>query len=54
MNYKIKSLLYLICFIATALVYDYLSKDTDTEKERLAIDKSETETEVITATDYQY
>lgn len=57
MNYKIKSLLYLIGFIAMALVYDSLSDDTDSEKKALAIDnidKTETNTKVITATDYQY
>ncbi|HLT50628.1 MAG TPA: hypothetical protein VKZ93_01660 [Arenibacter sp.] len=57
MNYKIKSLLYLVVFIAMSLVYNQLSEDTDSEKKALAIDNidnTETDTEVITATDYQY
>lgn len=54
MNYKIKSLLYLICFIAMALVYDQLSEDTESEKKVVAIDNTKTGPETITATDYQY
>ena len=54
MNYKIKSLLYLVCFIVMALVYHQLSEDTDSEKEVLAIENAETPKEIVAETDYQY
>lgn len=54
MNYKIKSLLYLTSFIAMAIVYHQLSEDTDTEKEKLAIENTETSKEILVDTDYQY
>lgn len=52
MNYKIKSLIYLICFIASALIYNQLSEARETKKEVVAVDSTQTTPEVITTTDY--
>ena len=55
MNYKIKSSLYLIGFIAMALLYDQLSEEADSKKEVLAAESVETpKEEVIVDLDYQY
>lgn len=40
MSYKIKSLLYFICFLISALVYNNLSSDTTSERELISTEKS--------------
>jgi len=54
MNYKIKSLLYLICFIATAITYYHLSEEKDLEKEAITVENKDTRTEILAGTDYEY
>ncbi len=40
MSYKIKSLLYFICFLISAIVYNNLSDNIETNKDRVSIKKS--------------
>jgi len=39
MSYKIKSLLYFICFLVSALVYNNLSDNTEVNKDLISIKK---------------
>ncbi|MCK0191604.1 hypothetical protein [Arenibacter sp. F20364] len=47
MSYKIKSLLYFICFLVSALVYNKLSEDTTTKNDLISIEKSEVNIETL-------
>ncbi|MCM4150948.1 hypothetical protein DHD05_05025 [Arenibacter sp. N53] len=47
MSYKIKSLLYFICFLVSALVYNNLSNDTPTENELISTKKSNANIEAL-------
>ena len=47
MSYKIKSLLYFICFLVSALVYNNLSNDTSTENEIISTEKSKANIEAL-------
>ncbi|MFD2791237.1 hypothetical protein KCTC52924_01899 [Arenibacter antarcticus] len=51
MNYRIKSLVYLIGFITSVLVYSQLQEETDTEKEVLTIESNNVD-DGIANTDY--
>ena len=39
MSYKIKSLLYFICFLVSALVYNNLTDNTEANKDLISIEK---------------
>jgi hypothetical protein len=52
MNYKIKSLLYLLCFIATAMVYNNLSEEKDLEKEAITVENKDARTEILADAEY--
>ncbi|MDX1364434.1 hypothetical protein [Arenibacter latericius] len=41
MNYRIKSLFYLIAFVASALICNHLQEDSYNEKEVLTIENNE-------------
>ncbi|WP_157373933.1 hypothetical protein [Arenibacter certesii] len=41
MNYRIKSLFYLIGFVASALICNHLQEESTTEKEALTIESNE-------------
>ncbi|SHE76050.1 hypothetical protein SAMN03080594_1011201 [Arenibacter palladensis] len=47
MSYKIKSLLYFICFLVSALVYNNLSDNTEVNKDLISIEKSEVTIEAL-------
>jgi len=47
MPYKIKSLLYFICFLVSALVYNNLSNDTAPENEIISTEKSKANIEAL-------
>jgi hypothetical protein len=47
MSYKIKSLLYFICFLVSALVYNNLSDNTESNKEIITIEKSKVNIEAL-------
>ena len=47
MSYKIKSLLYFICFLVSALVYNNLSDDTTTNKDLISTEKSKVNIEAL-------
>ncbi|RAJ07969.1 hypothetical protein LV92_03531 [Arenibacter echinorum] len=47
MSYKIKSLLYFICFLVSALVYNNLSDNTEANKELISTDKSKVTIEAL-------
>ena len=47
MSYKIKSLLYFICFLVSILIYNNLSEDTVTEEELLTTEPSKANVESL-------
>jgi len=47
MSYKIKSLLYFICFLVSALVYNNLSDNTEVNKDIISIEKSKVTIEAL-------
>ena len=47
MPYKIKSILYFICFLISAMVYNNLSDNTETNKDRISVKKSKITTEAL-------
>jgi len=47
MSYKIKSLLYFICFLVSALVYNNLTDNTEANKDLISIEKSEVTIEAL-------
>ncbi|MDO6604984.1 hypothetical protein [Arenibacter palladensis] len=47
MSYKIKSLLYFICFLVSAFVYNNLSDNTEVNKDLISIEKSEVTIEAL-------
>lgn len=47
MSYKIKSLLYFICFLVSALVYNNLTDNTEANKDLILIEKSEVTIEAL-------
>lgn len=47
MSYKIKSLLYFICFFVSALVYNNLTDNTEANKDLISIEKSEVTIEAL-------
>ena len=47
MSYKIKSLLYFICFLVSALVYNNLTDYTEANKDLISIEKPEVTIEAL-------
>lgn len=47
MSYKIKSLLYFICFLISAMVYNNLSDNTEDNKDRILVKKSNVTLEAL-------
>ncbi|MDL5514216.1 hypothetical protein QSE00_20545 [Arenibacter sp. M-2] len=47
MSYKIKSLLYFICFLVSALVYNKLSDNTEVKKDVISTEKSTVTNEAL-------
>ena len=47
MSYKIKSLLYFICFLVSTLVYNNLTDNTEANKDLISIEKSEVTIEAL-------
>ena len=47
MSYKIKSLLYFICFLVSALVYNNLADNTEANEDLISIDKSKVTIEAL-------
>jgi hypothetical protein len=52
MNYRIKSLVYLIGFITAALVCNQLQEETDIEKKSLTIESNEKVNQDIASLEY--